>query len=307
MTDMPTQLPDNMIVGAILEREDPRDALVVHPALNTTYRSLSTLPAGSVVGTCSLRRMAQLKRLYPHLKFTDSRGNVGTRLAKLDAPDSGISALILAAAGLHRLGMHDRITAYLSSNDRGILHAVGQGALAIEIRSDDDKTAKLLAPIADEWTTLSCLAERSLMRILEGGCSVPIGVETHWIPKRSALTSSTGSKPFAQYDKVTGKGVEGSEPVNRQEDVADWQRRGSSAQGSVAEETRSDELYMKAIVVSLDGSEAVERELSRRVTNREQADEFGFDLARKLVDGGAGHILEAITLNRKIIAEQHNA
>jgi hydroxymethylbilane synthase len=124
---MPTHLPDNLLLGAILEREDPSDALIISPRL----------PQGATIGTSSVRRAAQLRKLYPHLKFADLRGNVGTRLGKLDAEDSQYSAIILATAGLNRIGFSNRISQKLSSSTGGMLHAVGQGALGIEIRRDD--------------------------------------------------------------------------------------------------------------------------------------------------------------------------
>lgn len=153
---------------------DPRDALVMKAG--SSYKSLEDLPEGSVVGTSSVRRSAQIKKRYPHLNFEDVRGNVGTRLAKLDDPESSYACLILAAAGLLRLDLGERITGYLSSPY--LLHAVGQGALGVEIRDGDEDTTKLLQVLGHKETTLHCLAERSLMRTLEGGCSVPIGVET---------------------------------------------------------------------------------------------------------------------------------
>ena len=296
---MPTQLPQNLTLGCVFPRDDARDAVIIHPSLLSSHQTLASLPKGSVIGTSSLRRSAQLKRLYPHLSFADARGNVGTRLAKLDAPDSQYSALILAAAGLHRLGLSSRITQYLSKSNGGILHAVGQGAIGIEIRDADVEAKKLLAKVGCEWTTRAALAERSLMRTLEGGCSVPIGVETEWIPKQRSLGSNAGSgvgvgiKPAAEYHKLSGLAASASE---------------AAEQGDAEkEETRSEELLLRAIVVSLDGKEAVEAEMTRRITSREEADEFGWDVAKRLVDGGAGKILEAITLNRGIIEKQGDA
>ena len=143
-----------MSIGCIFPRDDPRDALVVTPSLSKTHKTLASLPEGSVIGTSSLRRMAQLKRKHPHLRFRDCRGNVGTRLSKLDAADSPFAALILAAAGLRRLGMGDRITSYLSTENGGMLHAVGQGAIGVEIRSDDETARQLLAKVGCEWTCL---------------------------------------------------------------------------------------------------------------------------------------------------------
>lgn len=145
------------------------------------YTSISSLPASSVVGTSSVRRSAQIARKYPHLRFANVRGNVGTRLAKLDAEDGEYTCLILAAAGLIRLDLGHRITQYLDSKEGGLLHAVGQGALGVEIREGDQRIQGLLSRLGHRPTTLACLAERSLMRTLEGGCSVPIGVETEWI------------------------------------------------------------------------------------------------------------------------------
>ncbi|KOC13185.1 porphobilinogen deaminase [Aspergillus flavus AF70] len=145
------------------------------------YTSLKSLPEGAVVGTSSVRRSAQLRRLYPHLRFANLRGNVETRLAKVDNSDSEYTCMVMSAAGLERVGLEHRISQYLGSKDGGILHAVGQGALGLEIRKGDRKMQELLGQLADQHSTLACLAERSLMRTLEGGCSAPIGVETEWI------------------------------------------------------------------------------------------------------------------------------
>lgn len=176
---MPTSLPDDCELAAIPLRDDPRDALIVKAGL--PYTSLTDLPDEAVVGTSSVRRSAQLRRLYPNLRFANLRGNVETRLAKVDDPDSEYTCMIMSAAGLQRVGLEHRINQYLQSMDGGIFHAVGQGALGLEIRKGDTKMQGLLKKLADHKSTLACLAERSLMRTLEGGCSVPIGVETEWI------------------------------------------------------------------------------------------------------------------------------
>ncbi|KAF7907733.1 uncharacterized protein EAF01_005319 [Botrytis porri] len=251
LKDMPTQLPTKCIIGAILEREDPRDALIMKAG--SKYKSLSELPAGSVVGTSSVRRSAQIAMKYPELKFENARGNIGTRLNKLDADDGKYSCLILAAAGLLRMGWGERITQYLDSKTEGggMLHAVGQGALALEVRDGDEEISTMISALQHEPTQLAGLAERSLMRTLEGGCSVPIGVETTWIEK--------------------GK------------------------------------LLMKAIVVSLDGTESVESERLEEILTPKDADEFGWSLAQDLVSKGAAKILEAINLNRPVIKEGGNA
>lgn len=187
LKDLPTQLPPKCVIGCIMEREDPRDVMVMKKGLS--YKSLLELPEGAVVGTSSVRRSAQIKMQYPYLKFKDVRGNVGTRLSKLDAEDGEYSCLILAAAGILRMDWGDRITQYLDSKTEGggLLHAVGQGALAIEVREDDEKTTSILSALSNQESTLAGTAERSLMRTLEGGCSVPIGVETSWIEKGKLL------------------------------------------------------------------------------------------------------------------------
>lgn len=177
--DVPTLIPPPCTLGPMMKREDPRDVLVMKKGL--PIKSISELPPGSVVGTSSVRRTAQILRRYPHLKVMDVRGNIGTRLTKLDAEDGPFSCIILAAAGLLRAGLEDRITQYLDSKNGGMLHAVGQGALGIEIRRDDKLMHEMLGKIGHMETTLAALAERNLLRTLEGGCSAPLGVETEWV------------------------------------------------------------------------------------------------------------------------------
>ncbi|KAJ6005857.1 hypothetical protein N7451_003801 [Penicillium sp. IBT 35674x] len=179
LKDVPTLLPETCTLGMMMPREDSRDVFVVKQGL--PYKSLAELPAGSVVGTSSIRRTAQLARKYPHLKVQDIRGNIGTRLSKLDAEDSPYTCAILAAAGLLRLDLQDRITQYLDSKNSGMLYAVGQGALGIEIRKEDTLLKEMLTKIGHAETTFACLAERSLLRTLEGGCSAPLGVESEWV------------------------------------------------------------------------------------------------------------------------------
>ncbi|CAD6506120.1 BgTH12-07050 [Blumeria graminis f. sp. triticale] len=182
LKDLPTQLPPNCEIGCIMEREDPRDVVIMKKG--TPFKKLSDLPAGAVFGTSSVRRNAQIKRLYPQLACKDIRGNIGTRLNKLDATDSEYSCLILAAAGILRMGWAERITQYLdSTTENAHFYAVGQGALAIEVREGDQKIIDMLSNLADSKSTLAGTSERSLMRTLEGGCSVPIGVESTWIDK----------------------------------------------------------------------------------------------------------------------------
>ena len=172
LKDLPTNLPAGLMLGCVTEREDPADALVVHS--RHLDKSLASLPEGSVVGTSSLRRLAQLRYHYPHLVFKDVRGNVITRLEKLDSGD--YDCLILAAAGLGRLGLADRIQELIDPSIS--LHAVGQGALGIECREADPGVLALIKVLEHRPTALRCLAERSFLRSLEGGCQVPIGVNS---------------------------------------------------------------------------------------------------------------------------------
>ncbi|KAI9477006.1 hypothetical protein LPJ78_005137 [Coemansia sp. RSA 989] len=174
LKDMPTQLPPNMQLACITEREDPRDCLIMK--LDHKCQRIEDLPAGSVIGTGSVRRVAQLQRLYPHLKFTGVRGNLQTRLAKLDAEDSPYDALVLAVAGIKRVQLESRITQILDQ----VYYAVGQGALGVEVRCGDEETLRLIGCLNDATARATCLAERELMRVLEGGCSVPIGVRSEW-------------------------------------------------------------------------------------------------------------------------------
>lgn len=172
LKDLPTNLPEGLMLGCVTEREDPADALVVHAKHQD--KSLATLPEGSVVGTSSLRRLAQLRHHYPQLVFKDVRGNVITRLEKLDAGE--YDCLILAAAGLGRLGLGARIHELI---DPAIsLHAVGQGALGIECRLGDQEVLAQIKVLEHLPTARRCLAERAFLRQLEGGCQVPIGVNS---------------------------------------------------------------------------------------------------------------------------------
>ena len=172
LKDLPTNLPEGLTLGCITKREDPSDALIVNEA-NKKYK-LETLPEGSIVGTSSLRRLAQLKFNYPKLIFKDIRGNVLTRLDKLDSGE--FDCIILAAAGLKRLGFESRIHQLIPNEIS--LHAVGQGALGIECKADNREVLEVLSFLNHETTYKRCLAERSFLRELEGGCQVPIGVNS---------------------------------------------------------------------------------------------------------------------------------
>ena len=167
LKDMPTELPEGLVLAAVTERFDPGDAVV-----SPRYRTLANLPQGAKVGTSSLRRRAQLLAKRPDLEIVSLRGNVNTRLKKLE--EENFDAIILAVAGLKRLGFHDRITEVLPREI--CLPAVGQGALAIEARADDEATLSLIAFLDDAATRTAARAERAFLARVEGGCQVPVGV-----------------------------------------------------------------------------------------------------------------------------------
>jgi len=166
MKDVPVEFPEGLHLAVICEREDPRDAFV-----SNNFKTLDDLPQGAVVGTSSLRRQSQLMRNRPDLKVKFLRGNVNSRLKKLD--DGEYDAIILASAGLIRLEMQDRISSFLTTQQS--LPAMGQGAVGIECRIDDELTNQLIAPLSHKETTIRLTAERALNKRLEGGWEVPIG------------------------------------------------------------------------------------------------------------------------------------
>lgn len=165
MKDMPTVLPDGLTIAAMLPREDVRDAFI-----SVAWPSIEALPQGAVVGSSSLRRQAQLKRMRPDLELINYRGNVETRLRKLG--EGAVDATLLAVAGLKRLGLADRITATIQ--DDVMLPAVAQGAIGVECRFDDETTVGLLASLNDAATSLCVTAERAFLGTLEGSCRTPI-------------------------------------------------------------------------------------------------------------------------------------
>ncbi len=166
MKDVPMHLPEGFALAATGEREDPRDAFV-----SIRHERLEDLPEGSVVGTSSLRRQSQLQARFPHLKIESLRGNLQTRLRKLD--DGQYAAIILAAAGLKRLGLENRITQLIDPEQS--IPAVGQGALGIEIRDDRDDVRALLQPLNHTESAACVEAERAMSRALAGSCTVPLG------------------------------------------------------------------------------------------------------------------------------------
>lgn len=170
LKDLPTVLPDGLAISAICKRDDPRDALVVRDDLKARGGSILNLPENAIVGTSSQRRVAQLKSLRNDVVVKDVRGNVDTRLRKLD--EGQYDALILASAGLRRLELESRIDAAISTDE--MVPAVGQGAIAIETRAGDEFAVEVTSSLDHEETRLCCLAERAFLRSLGGGCQFPI-------------------------------------------------------------------------------------------------------------------------------------
>ncbi|RUO23834.1 hydroxymethylbilane synthase [Aliidiomarina minuta] len=228
MKDLPVEFPPGLELYTICEREDPTDAFV-----SNTYTNLDEMPAGAVVGTCSLRRRCQVAARFPHLKIHDLRGNVQTRLRKLD--EGQFDAIILATSGLVRLELEQRIRLRMPPEQS--LPANGQGALGIECRSDDSEVKALLKPLEDTDTRICVLAERAMNRRLEGGCQVPIGA-------------------FAQL--------------------------------------HGDQLHLRGLVGSPDGSQMVEGEIRGAAADSES---LGTQLAEDLLARGAGEILQAVYQN----------
>ena len=225
MKDVPMQFPEGLGLAVICKREDPRDAFV-----SNSYRTFAELPQSAVVGTSSLRRQCQLKALRPDLDIRSLRGNVGTRLSKLDNGD--YDAIILASAGLIRLGLADRIASFIEVEQS--LPAAGQGAVGIECRTDDVQVKQLLASLADAETTCCVLAERAMNNHLQGGCQVPIG----------------------------GYAV-----------------------------LQQGQLYLRALVGNVDGSQIIRAEGKSAVKN---ADVLGVQIAEQLLAQGADKILQSI-------------
>ena len=189
MKDLPMDIMEDFQLAAITKREDPRDALI-----SELYNSFDDLPAGSVVGTSSLRRQSQIKAKYPHLEIRPLRGNLQTRLNKLKK--GNYAAIILAAAGLIRLGLKEKITMFLETNIS--IPAVGQGALGIEILSGNEELHTLIKPLNDENSARCVLAERMVSRSLAGSCTVPLGAYAY-IEKESLIINGFVATPNGNH------------------------------------------------------------------------------------------------------------
>ena len=196
MKDVPMSFPEGLGLAVICEREDPRDAFV-----SNHYASLVELPEGAIVGTSSLRRQCQLMAAYPHLTVKSLRGNVGTRLSKLD--NGEYDAIILASAGLIRLGMPERIKSFISVEDS--LPAAGQGAVGIETRVDDTRVLNYLAKLNHNPTACCVVAERAMNTRLQGGCQVPIGCFATLNGEELELNALVGSLNGSTIIRASGK------------------------------------------------------------------------------------------------------
>ena len=212
MKDVPAELPPGFVLAAITAREDARDVLV------SSYKNLKEMPKGATVGTSSLRRSAQVAERYPHLEARLLRGNVETRLAKLDRGE--YDAIVLAAAGLVRLGLAGRITARLETAE--MLPAPGQGALGIECAAERAEVIALLAPLADAATTACVRAERTVSRALGGSCSLPLAAYAELLSKKIRLRALVAS---ADGRRVLRSELEGADPQQVGESVAQELRR----------------------------------------------------------------------------------
>lgn len=230
LKDLPTLAIDGLQLAAVPEREDVHDALLVKTELQDQVRSLADLPDNARVGTGSMRRKAQLMHLRKDLDVVDIRGNVDTRLGKLEHGD--LDAIVLACAGLRRLGMETRIS--FSFTPEQMAPAVGQGALGLEVRSEDQAAREIVTKLNDQHSFLRVTAERSLLRALQAGCMAPVGT-------------------IAKF--------------------------------------RGDELELTGVVTSLDGSE---RFVMTSTADADNAAQLGVDVAKQLVDAGAGHLINPV-------------
>ena len=183
LKDVPMELPEGFVLAAVLEREDPRDAFV-----SNDFASLAELPEGAVVGSSSLRRVTQLLSLRPDLRVEPLRGNLDTRLRKLD--EGGYHAIVLAAAGLKRLGLAQRVRGLFEVDQ--MLPCAGQGALGLEIRAGDTALAGALAQLVHRPTQLACEAERAVSRALGGSCSLPLAAHARWQGATLCLDAALG-------------------------------------------------------------------------------------------------------------------
>ena len=223
LKDVPMDLPAGFVLAAVLEREDPRDAFV-----SNRYAALADLPQGAVVGTSSLRRVVQLLAERPDLRIEPLRGNLDTRLRKLD--DGGFDAVVLAAAGLKRLGLASRIRERFEV-DR-MIPAAGQGALGIEVREDDEPLRRTLAALLHRPTWLAAHAERAVSRALGGSCSMPLAAHAVWVDGRLRIQAALGhgsepTQPLLRAQRQAAVADEAEATALGQQAAADLQSAGA--------------------------------------------------------------------------------
>lgn len=219
MKDVPYELPDSLGIHAILEREDPRDAFV-----SNNYASLSELPNNSVVGTSSTRRECQIRHLRPDLSIKPLRGNVNTRLRKLD--EGEYDAIILASAGLKRLGFEDRIADLIDINTS--IPAIGQGAIGIECRDNDNLTKELLSPLHSENTALAVNAERKISTALSANCHLPIAAHAHQSDGSVTLQALVGQLDGSEMLRATAEGSADETTSLAQTVIAELMQQGAA-------------------------------------------------------------------------------
>ncbi|MFD2169032.1 hydroxymethylbilane synthase [Tumebacillus lipolyticus] len=226
LKDMPTEMPDGLMLAAITEREDPRDVVITRNG-----GTFSDLPIGAKVGTSSLRRAAQLCHARPDIKIVSVRGNINTRLAKLEELE--LDAIVLAAAGLERMGWADKISERLAPEL--CIPAVGQGALAIQCRSDDQEIREILSVLDNEQTRRIVTAERTVLGQLNGGCQIPIGAYAETVDGELKLTGIVGSADGLTLLKETATGTD---PVALGQAVAE--RLIEKGAGEILEKVREE-------------------------------------------------------------------
>lgn len=199
LKDMPSDLPEGLKIGAVPKREDPRDALI-----SKEGKKLVELEKGAVVATSSLRRKSQIKNMRPDLVVVDVRGNVDTRLKKLLDPELGIDAIVLAMAGIKRMGLVEKVTEILDEDK--MIPAAGQGALAIEVREGDHEIETLVAHLEDPPTRLCVSAERAFLRELQAGCQVPAGAIANFLGEELVLSAMVADPEGREILKLSARG-----------------------------------------------------------------------------------------------------
>lgn len=278
LKDLPTTLPTGCVIGAILKRDNPNDVIVLKDSLRTKVDPVTLLLGNQnignslKIGTSSHRRIAMIKHLNDSIECIDIRGNLNTRIMKLDKDESEYSAIILAKAGLDRMGLSERASEDLAPQSNLRLtnwsYAVGQGAIAVECRADDDFILELLNPIVNLQTTLEIIAERSLMKKLEGGCSVPLGVRSTWKCQGNAKILNLESVVLS----LDGKNV--VKAAGKVELVSDENYKGGDA-----EVTQKSELTGIVLAKSLSTSMTILHDLDR-------CSQLGIEVANKMIDLG---------------------